>query len=79
MSPGHLNLLLYQVKIIEEPFGRGSDAPVWIHCGSRPVEGPEPQLVFIQLGKQPAGPVLSRDPVIARQDAGVARKLLGAE
>ena len=61
MPPGQLDLFLDQVEIIEQPFGRGGDAPGLVHRQGRAVEGPDNLLVFIQSGQQPVGPPARAD------------------
>jgi hypothetical protein len=74
-----LNLLVYQVGVVEEPFGCGGDVPGRLQGGRRPVEGPKDFLILVQLVQEPAGSVLGRDAVTPREECGMARKLLGAE
>ncbi len=38
MPLGHLDLLFDQVKVVEQPFGGGSDAPAWIYGEGRAIE-----------------------------------------
>ncbi len=79
MPPGHLDLLFNQVEIVEEPFGRGSDAPAGIHGQGRAIEGPKALLVLAQAGQQPVGAVPGRDSMVRRKDMGMAPELFDAE
>jgi hypothetical protein len=38
MPAGQLDLLLDQVEVIQQPFGRWSDAPAWIYGEGRAIE-----------------------------------------
>ena len=79
MPPGHLDLLFDQVKVIEQPFGGGSDAPALVHGEGRAIEGSQDLLVLIQPGEQPVGAAPGDDLVIRRERLGMARQLFDAE
>ena len=64
MPAGHLDLLLDQVEIVEQPFGRVGDAPGLVHGLSRAVVGPEYLFIFTQPREQSVGAPLGNDRVV---------------
>ena len=76
---GQLNLLLDQVKIVQQPFGGGGDAPPWIdrHCGA--IEGSEDVLVLGQPGQQTIGPAPGDHLMMSCQCFRMARQLFNTK
>ena len=79
MPFGQLDLLLDQVKVIEQPFGGRGDAAGRIYGEGRPVEGSEDVLVLPQTAQQPVRTSLGDDRLTGRERLGMARELLDAE
>jgi len=81
MPPGHVNLLLDQIEIVEEPLGRGGDLPRLrlIDGDGGPVEGAETLFVFVQPGEEPGGAAANDGLVPRRQGEGVSRQLFDAK
>src|ERR1035438_4250394 len=79
MPPGHLNLLLDQVEVVEKPFGGGSDAPAWINGQARAIESPKDVLVLVQPGQQTVGTLPGDGLMMGRESFGMARQLFDAE
>jgi hypothetical protein len=79
MPPGHLNLLLDQIKVIQQPFGGRSDTPALAHgqCGA--IESSDEVLVLVQPRQQTVG-TLPGDYLVAGCEAfGMARQLFDTE
>ena len=55
MPPGHLDLFLNQVKVIDQPFRGRGDAPVLVPGGGRLIECPDDVLIRGQVGQQLIG------------------------
>ena len=79
VPPGHLDLFLDQIEVVEKPLrGRGY-APAGTYGQGGAMEGSEILLVSVQSRQQPVGAAQRDDPVALRQGAGVARELFDAE
>jgi len=79
MAPGDLDLLLEQIKIVEQPFGGGGNAPARIYRDGRPVERAQHLLVSGQPVEQLIGTMPGPHAVGGREGLGMARELLDAE
>jgi hypothetical protein len=55
MPPGHLNLFLNQVKVIDQPFRGRGNAPVLVPGGGRLIESPDDVLIRGEVGQQSIG------------------------
>ena len=79
MPPGHLDLLLDQVEVVEKPFGGGSDAPAGTDGEGRAIEGSQDVLVVAQLGQQTVGALPGDYLVIGCESFGMPRQLFDTE
>jgi hypothetical protein len=79
MPAGQLDLLFDEVKIIEQPFGRGSDPPGLMQREGRVIESSEDLLILVQPDEE-AITTQPRDDLVLRRDIlGVARELFDAK
>ncbi len=79
MPARQLDLLLDQVKIIEEPLRRGRHASGWINRERRAVEIPQHFLVAVQLREQLVGAASDHDLMLGREGRGMTRELFDAK
>src|SRR5437764_14218876 len=79
MPAGHLNLLLDQVKIIQQPFGGGSNEPCLVYRQSRAVKTSQDLLVFVQSSQQAVGTAPWHELVPRGQDQRMAAQLFHIE
>ena len=79
MPARHLDLLLDQVKIIEQPLRRRGDPPALVYRQGGMVEGLEDLLVMIQPRQEPVAAPPGRDLVLSSDRLRMPRQLFDAE
>ncbi len=79
MPAGHLDLLLNQVEIIEQPLGGVGSAPRLVHRLRRAVVGSQYLFIFTQPCEQLVGTPLRNDRVVFGQGPGMVDQLFKAE
>ena len=79
MPAGHLDLLLDQVEIVEQPFGRVGDAPGLVHRLGRAVVGPQYLFILTQPRQQSVRAPPRDDRVVFGQRFGMLDQLFDAE
>jgi len=79
MPASQLDLLFDQIKIIEQPFRRGRDAPALIHRQGRAIKSAQHFLILIQPREQPGGSAAGDELMLRRDGLGMARKLFNAK
>ena len=79
MPPGHLDLLLDQIKIVEQPIGGVCHPAVRVNGQRFPVECLEDFGVMLEALQQAVCAVPGRDPMAGSQGFGMGNQLVEAE